>query len=58
MKTIKPPIRHSRAGGNPALTNIPRSGQSLVLSCCAGNDLIVWIPACAGMTQFLSMDKS
>jgi hypothetical protein len=58
MKKINFPICHSRAGGNPAIKNTPHSGQSLKLSCFAGNDLIVWIPACAGMTQFLSMDKS
>jgi hypothetical protein len=58
MKKIKFPIRHSREGGNPAKKNGPHSDQRLKLSCFAGNDLIVWIPACAGMTQFLSMDKS
>jgi hypothetical protein len=43
--------RHSRAGGNPAKTNSPRSGQRLNDVPLAGNYLIGWIPACAGMTD-------
>jgi hypothetical protein len=57
MKNINFPTRHSRAGGSPVKTYVPRSGQ-ILSTCCAGNDQIVWIPACAGMTQFLSADKS
>jgi len=44
--------RHSRAGGNPAMTNTPRSGQNLVVAPLGGDCLIYWIPACAGMTAY------
>jgi hypothetical protein len=47
-----PLARHSRAGGNPASANIPRSGQHRGFVRFAGNSLIIWIPACAGMTEF------
>lgn len=60
-----PLARHSRAGGNPAKTNIPRSGQNEPLAASfeerpnhdvvplRGDYLFIWIPACAGMTVFL-----
>jgi hypothetical protein len=53
-----PLTRHSRAGGNPARTNIPRSGQNCDVVPLRGNFLIIWIPACAGMTQFCANDLS
>jgi hypothetical protein len=46
--------RHSRAGGNPAMANIPRSGQNRGVARFAEDFLIIWIPACAGMTQFFA----
>jgi hypothetical protein len=57
MKTINLQIRHSRTGGNP---------DGSMISCAAGQQGLVrfagcffhWIPACAGMTQFLNVDKS
>jgi hypothetical protein len=57
MKTIILPIRHSRAGGNPVVS---------MSSCAAGQQGSVryagfsfcWIPACAGMTQFLNVDMT
>ncbi len=47
---------HSRAGGNP---------DSAMISCAAGQHGLVryagclfhWIPACAGMTQFMNVEK-
>ena len=46
--------RHSRAGGNPAKNKVPRSGTTVVP---LRRDIsIIWIPACAGMTQFIIMD--
>ncbi len=52
---MKTPVRHSRAGGNPARFNIPRSGQHHDVFRCAEDYFIVWIPACAGMTQIVSV---
>ncbi len=66
MNPNNPLARHSRAGGNPAKTNIPRSGPNEPLAASfeglpnrdiaplCGRFLIIWIPACAGMTQFFA----
>jgi hypothetical protein len=43
-------VRHSRAGGNPAINNF-READKTALLCRYANYLIIWIPACAGMTQ-------
>jgi len=51
MKTNNFPIRHSGAGRNPA-GKVLRVVDIIELSSrVAGNDSIVWIPACAGMTE-------
>jgi hypothetical protein len=39
-------------------TNIPRSGQSHIVVPLRGDYSIIWIPAYAGMTAFLSIGKS
>ena len=52
-----PLSRHSGVGRNPAIENMPRSGQNQVLSHLRGDLLINWIPAYAGMTQFWLMDN-
>ena len=41
----------SRAGGNPARTTSPRSGQNVCSAPLRRVFFINWIPACAGMTQ-------
>jgi hypothetical protein len=61
MNPDNPLGRHTDEGRYPAKINSPRSGQNLdidpltegqpVLSLSKGGDfLIIWIPACAGMT--------
>ena len=45
--------RHSRAGGNPAKINIPRSGQNPGVVPLRVKFIINWIPACAGMTELM-----
>ncbi|MFZ2163743.1 MAG: hypothetical protein WAW02_16135 [Sideroxyarcus sp.] len=57
MKNINISNRHSRAGGNPANQIISCEAGRQVLSAMR-NICFYWIPACAGMTQFLSADKS
>ncbi len=57
MKNINYPIRHSRAGGNPANQIVSCEAGRQVLSAMR-NICFCWIPAYAGMTQFLSADKS
>jgi hypothetical protein len=42
--------RHSRAGGNPAMLFKKSSAFALAPQ---GGYLIIWIPACAGMTQLI-----
>jgi hypothetical protein len=36
------------------MANIPRSGQNRDVARFAEDFLIIWIPACAGMTQFFA----
>jgi hypothetical protein len=57
--TPKNPLaRHSRAGGNPARKISGEAAKTAMLPRYAGHDLIVWIPACAGMTHFCSIERS
>ena len=49
-------ICHSRTGGNPASIAIPRSRQNHDVAPLRGDFLIIWIPACAGMTKFYFLD--
>jgi hypothetical protein len=42
--------RHSRSGGNPVKCIFRKAGKTIMQSRFAGNILIDWIPACAGMT--------
>jgi hypothetical protein len=58
FKPNNPLARHSRAGGNPARTNIPRSGQNHNVDPLRGDYSTTWIPACAGMTAFFSNTKT
>jgi len=46
--------RHTGAGRYPAIENAPQSGQNQGVVPLRGEFVVLWIPACAGMTQFFS----
>ena len=61
MKPLKsdcPSGRHSSTGGNPARLISPRSEQNPCSAPLRRNCLINWIPACAGKTQFGTIELS
>jgi hypothetical protein len=43
--------RHSGAGRNPVINESRVADKTGMVSRCAGNYLLCWIPACAGMTE-------
>ncbi|MFZ2302628.1 MAG: hypothetical protein WAW10_12275 [Gallionella sp.] len=49
-----PLARHSRAGGNPAKQTRREADKTIVFGSLRENYSINWIPACAGMTQFVA----
>jgi hypothetical protein len=48
--------RHSGADRNPARNTLREADKNEMLSRFAENYLTVWIPACAGMTQFVILE--
>jgi hypothetical protein len=48
--------RHSRVGGNPVNQSIPREAEQRSGFVRYADVCPCWIPACAGMTQFVFVE--